>query len=67
MMHHYLFLSLTVHLSFVNAIPGIEFGDNQAKKYFTEDNGLAELTFKESMSKLSTIRFFRKEYYKNKF
>ena len=52
-MYHYLFLSLTFHLSFLDAIPAIEFGDNQAKKYFTEDNGLAELSFKESMSKLS--------------
>ena len=58
MMHHYLFLSITLHLSFLDAIPGIEFGDNQAKKYFTEDNGLAELTFKESMSNCSELAFF---------
>ena len=57
MMHHYLFLSIMFHLSFLDTLPGIEFGDNQAKKYLTEDNGLAELSFKESMSKLSRILF----------
>ena len=52
-MHHLLvhFLSFLILLSFVDSIPGIEFGDNKAKKYFTEANGLAEITFKENMSK----------------
>ena len=35
----------------LDAITGIEFGDNKAKKYSTEDNGLAEITFKENMSR----------------
>ena len=51
-MHYFLFLYLSFELKFssLHAIPGIEFGDNKAKKYFTKDNGLAELTFKENMN-----------------
>ena len=50
-MHYFLLLYLSFELNFssLHGIPGIEFGDNKAKKYFTEDNGLAELTFKENI------------------
>ena len=46
-------LSFQFFFSSLKAIPGIEFGDNKARKYFTEDNGLAELIFKENMSKFT--------------
>ena len=54
----FLCLSFVFFFSSLEAIPGVEFGDNKAKKYFTEDNGLAEWIFKECMSKLEFSQSF---------
>ena len=37
----------------LRALPGIEFGDNKALKYLTEDNGVAEVSFKEYLGNIS--------------
>ena len=42
----------------LRALPGIEFGDNKALKYLTEDNGVAEVSFKENLGNILKLLFF---------
>ena len=39
----------------LRAVPGIEFGDNKALKYLTEDNGVAEVSFKEDLENICDL------------